>query len=439
MKTANIRVARFVCYILVTFLLSAAKSQAQPGTNCSLIMSCPSNIVVTSCFNVQEFYNPTASNICCGVNSTVYCTPPSGSIFAVGTTTTVNCTATDCAQNTNFCSFTVTVMPGNCATNYLQIQCPSNIVVTSCTNTPVFYAPMVTDLNCSNWTVTCVPPSGSYFAPNTTNLVDCYVTDYCGESNSCSFTVTVLPGTNCPTNCITLICPSNIVVTTCTNCADAYFSVSATNTCCFDHVMVNCSPASGDCFPIGTNTVTVTAYDPDCVSTPPVLTNFTVTVVPAANCCTNPQCCGPGLGPETINWLQLPTNNSILVSNPSGANAGGTWIITNLPGYGNVLVTQDPVTNVEVLFTKDTPFDNPPNNLGEFEFTTAGYGPYSWGTLPGWLDLYYHIVGKSSRLQGELLFPGWSAESLQSRAGGDRAGRVHDQSRLPARHIPERV
>jgi uncharacterized repeat protein (TIGR03803 family) len=64
------------------------------NTNCALVINCPSNIVVTSCFNVQEFYNPTASNICCGVNGSVTCSPPSGSIFAVGTTTTVTCTAT---------------------------------------------------------------------------------------------------------------------------------------------------------------------------------------------------------------------------------------------------------------------------------------------------------------------------------------------------------
>ena len=191
-------------------LLMAGAASAQGSGGCSLLMNCPSNIVVTSCFNVQEFYFPTASNICCGVNSTVTCSPPSGSIFAVGTTTTVTCTATDCAQNTNFCTFTVTVLPGlGCATNYLQVQCPSNIVVTSCTNIQEFYAPIVTDTACSNWTVVLSPPAGSFFAPNTTTLVDCFVGDYCGETNDCSFTVTVMAGTNCPTDCLQVECPTN--------------------------------------------------------------------------------------------------------------------------------------------------------------------------------------------------------------------------------------
>ena len=82
----------------------------------------------------------------------------------------------------------------NSAANCLQIECPSNIVVTSCTSIQEFYAPTVTDLSCSSRTVVCTPPSGTYFAPNTTNLVNCVVTDCCGLSNSCSFTVTVLPG-----------------------------------------------------------------------------------------------------------------------------------------------------------------------------------------------------------------------------------------------------
>jgi hypothetical protein len=94
--TRRIGVLSSVCCLLTALLLPATKASAQTNTNCLLVMTCPSNIVVTSCFNVQEFYTPTASNICCGVNSTVNCTPPSGSIFAVGTTTTVTCTATDC-------------------------------------------------------------------------------------------------------------------------------------------------------------------------------------------------------------------------------------------------------------------------------------------------------------------------------------------------------
>lgn len=63
--------------------------------------ACPfaSNVVVT-------FATPAASDNCAGV--TVACTPPSGSRFPLGTTAAA-CTATDAADNTASCSFSVTV------------------------------------------------------------------------------------------------------------------------------------------------------------------------------------------------------------------------------------------------------------------------------------------------------------------------------------------
>ena len=55
---------------------------------------------------VVTYPAPSASDNCSGV--TVTCNPPSGSVFAAGTTT-VNCTARDASGNTTSCSFTVTV------------------------------------------------------------------------------------------------------------------------------------------------------------------------------------------------------------------------------------------------------------------------------------------------------------------------------------------
>ena len=75
----------------------------------------------------------------------------------------------------------------------ISLACPSNMVVTSCTSTQLFYAPTVTDACCTNWAVMCSPPSGTSFEPGTTNTVTCLATDSCGNSNTCSFTVTVLP------------------------------------------------------------------------------------------------------------------------------------------------------------------------------------------------------------------------------------------------------
>jgi hypothetical protein len=74
-------------------------------------IDCPDNITAATPAPNQTgaivtFPPPTASDDNPGV--TTSCTPPSGSIFPVGTTV-VTCTATDAAGNTATCSFTVTV------------------------------------------------------------------------------------------------------------------------------------------------------------------------------------------------------------------------------------------------------------------------------------------------------------------------------------------
>ena len=113
--------------------------------------------------------------------------------------------------------------------NCLNVQCPTNMVLVSCTNLPVYYAPTVTDTCCSNWNVICYPASGSYFVPGTTNTVICSATDNCGNSNSCSFTVTVLSGTNCATNCFQVQCPTNKTV----SCSGSWsYDLPTVNSCC---------------------------------------------------------------------------------------------------------------------------------------------------------------------------------------------------------------
>ena len=72
------------------------------------------------------------------------------------------------------------------------INCPSNIVVVSCTNVPVCYSVTATNACCSNVTVVCTPPSCSSFAPGTVTTVNCVATDCCSNTATCSFTVTVV-------------------------------------------------------------------------------------------------------------------------------------------------------------------------------------------------------------------------------------------------------
>ncbi|HKQ07968.1 MAG TPA: HYR domain-containing protein [Blastocatellia bacterium] len=76
-------------------------------------ITCPANVTSVSpavgSGGVVTYPTPTASDNCPGV--TTACTPPSGSTFALGTTT-VTCTATDTSGNTATCSFSVSVFDG---------------------------------------------------------------------------------------------------------------------------------------------------------------------------------------------------------------------------------------------------------------------------------------------------------------------------------------
>src|SRR5207249_834676 len=149
---------------------------------------CPSDITVStapgSCAS-NVMFSATPADNCSGV--TYACSPASGSAFGKGTTP-VTCTATDAGGNTNACTFNITVND----TEAPHAICPANIVVStapgSCASNVTFSA-SVTD-NCPGATLACDPISGSTFNKGVTT-VTCTATDAVGNTNACTFTVTV--------------------------------------------------------------------------------------------------------------------------------------------------------------------------------------------------------------------------------------------------------
>jgi len=80
-----------------------------------------------------------------------------------------------------------------------------------------------------------------------------------------------------PTNCLTIVCPSNIVTWTCdTTGTKVSYTVLATDGCTGATVPVTCMPPSGSPFPVGTTTVNCTASEGQGSS---VSCSFTVTVI----------------------------------------------------------------------------------------------------------------------------------------------------------------
>ena len=113
--------------------------------------------------------------------------------------------------------------------NTISLNCPSNIVVCTCSNIPVVVS-WPTDVAidyCTSVTVTSAPPSPASFLPDTTNTVVLSAHDACGNSNGCTFTVTVQrPVLGSIT--VTRTAPNNIQLTW-TSCGILQVTTNLTN------------------------------------------------------------------------------------------------------------------------------------------------------------------------------------------------------------------
>lgn len=227
-------------------------------------ITCPANITVSNdanqCGAVVNYPAPTTQGTC----GTITCSPASGSFFPKGVNE-VTCTG----SSGGACSFTITVND----TQPPSITCPANITVSNdanqCGAVVNYPAPIASD-NCPGLTLVCTPASGSFF-PKGTNTITCTATDQSNNTATCSFTITV-NDTQPPS----ITCPANITVSNDQNQCGAvvtYSPPSTSDNC--PGVQLQCSPASGSFFPIGTTTVTCTSTDS---SGNTATCSFTVTV-----------------------------------------------------------------------------------------------------------------------------------------------------------------
>jgi hypothetical protein len=241
---------------------------------------CPSNIIVGNglgnCSAIVTWTAPTATDNCTATGSLVWTNShSSGATFLVGTTT-VTYTATDAANNTATCSFTVTV---NDTEKPVFSYCPSNITVSNdlnaCSAVVTWTAPSATD-NCTLpgslvWTNS--HPSSTF--PVGTTTVTYTAKDAANNIATCSFTVTV----NDTQNPAFSGCPSNIIKNNDLNACTAvvtWTEPTATDNCTVSGSLVwTKSHLPGATFPVGTTTVTYTAKD---AANNTATCSFTVTV-----------------------------------------------------------------------------------------------------------------------------------------------------------------
>ncbi len=237
---------------IYTFMVQGTGIPAciSPTIDCSL-----SNISVNNdsgqCGAIVSFSVPTTGTIPLTVN---YSDAP-GSFFPIGTTI-VTATASNLCGSSN-CMFTVLVTDNE---DPIISNCPANISVNNdaenCSAVVTWTAPTATD-NCAIQTFTSSHNSGDTFVGGTTT-VTYTATDIHGNSNTCSFDITVTDNEN-P---VIANCPSNISVNSdLGNCSAVvtWTAPTASDNCAIQTFVS--SHNSGDAFIVGTTTVTYTATD----------------------------------------------------------------------------------------------------------------------------------------------------------------------------------
>jgi len=184
----------------------------------------------------------------------VSCDRDSGATFPVGETT-VTCTATDTHGNPGTATFTVEVTDTTAPTLHL----PTDITAeaTSPNGAVVNYDASASDLVDGAVEVTCTPASGTQFALDGPVTVNCSATDAHGNPATGSFSVTV-EDTTAPA------LPELTDVTaeaTGPDGASVEYTVGLASDLVDGDVVLDCSPASGAAFALGSNTVSCTATD----------------------------------------------------------------------------------------------------------------------------------------------------------------------------------
>lgn len=244
----------------------------------------------------------------------------SGSLFSVGTTTTVTCTAIDNANNQAFCPTFNVVVPDTIPP---MITCPNAQTaapVIGSSTVAVSYPPPTATDNVALTTVSCSPSTGSAF-PLGNNAVTCTATDTSGNTASCSFLVTILDKTP-----PVITCPGNYSAFTSSNAPTGVINWGkATATDTFSSATVSCPLFGTTTFAVGTTIVTCTSTD---AAGNTASCSFGITVVdnqpPDITCPASFQDpLGPGQSNKTESWsIQTSDNVGVAsqICNPSSGS-----------------------------------------------------------------------------------------------------------------------
>ena len=257
MRAVTFRILAVAVLLSVPILLTAGPSLQVPG---------PISVEAASAGGATVSYTVYVNGTASGddengrpINPTAAsCSPSSGSLFALGTTT-VQCTATD-ASGTTTGTFEVSVVD----TTAPELFIPRDMIVSATTaeGAVVSYQTEANDVVSGPVSVSCTPPSGSVFAVGST-AVTCVSSDLHGNQTAGGFTVIVIAPDDPPPP-VTIEVPDPITAEA-TEPGGAVVTYTARSSNGGDDEngrplgQVSCNPASGSLFALGTTTVNCTA------------------------------------------------------------------------------------------------------------------------------------------------------------------------------------
>ncbi|MBI1835872.1 MAG: HYR domain-containing protein, partial [Flavobacteriia bacterium] len=226
------------------------------------IITCPANMTVNNtvgfCYGQPVFSLPVVSDNCSIVSLIQTSGMISGANFPIGTTTQ-SYTVTDGSGNQASCSYTITVVDNQIP----SIICPANITAFSsigtCSKVVNFANPIYND-NCVGYVLTHTAGlnSGSSF-PTGVTTETYVVTDASGNTNTCSFTITINDA-----QVPTITCPSNIVTANSNGQCGAIVNFTTPigiDNCPGAVTALTVGLPTGSLFPLGTTTETYVVTD----------------------------------------------------------------------------------------------------------------------------------------------------------------------------------
>jgi hypothetical protein len=186
------------------------------------------------------------------------CTPPSGSLFAVGATG-VSCSATDAHGNTASAGFTITVNLVDTTAPVITVPADFSVTAPDPSGAVVTYTASATDNLDGPITPVCAPTSGTKF-PVAATTVTCTAVDAHSNQSQATFVVTVgFSDTTPPV--LSAVADIKVEANAASGAVVTYATPSAIDAVDGPIPVVTCTPASGQRFPLGSTTVTCVASD----------------------------------------------------------------------------------------------------------------------------------------------------------------------------------